>query len=444
MLNRLQQFIPTSLFSLRSGIYGVLDQGLYALGNFGVNIALARFLEPMQYGVFAVAQVIFLFFAAFHSAVLTEPMMVFGSGKHAGTLRAYVKTLLYGHWILGSFMALIVGAIGLTLIYLESPDLGYTMLTLAICLPGMLLIWLVRRVFYIVQWTRMAFWGSAFHTLFLALAILFCVQANLLSVSATFVVIGLGSVCTSSGLLLVLYYHLKDEGYAETTRTILYDHWTFGSWNSLAAAVFWISGGMVTIIAAGFLGLAASATIAVVLNLFRPLNLLMQGTALLILPGMSALIHKNTPAKIMARNSSQIVALSVGGTFLYGLMVSVFSDSLFHFFYAGKYDAIEGYRGLIILVGVSYTASAFVQICTSELKASANIRAIISVWSVSAIFVLCTIYPAMILWEIHGAMAVVLISYILAAILAKKMVLAIRDTSPQKNENLFSSMPTRS
>lgn len=443
MLKRIYRNFPTSLFSFRSGMYGVLDQGLYAFGNFGVNIVLARILEPAQYGVFAVANAFFLFFAAFHSAILTEPMMVFGSGKYAGILRTYLTKIFYGHWVFTGLASLVVSGIGLIMIYLDAQFLGSSLLTLAICLPLMLLIWLMRRIFYVLRCPKMAFLGSIFYSIFILVSILFCIQTNRISVNATFVVLGIGSVLTSVGLLFVLHRRLLNTDDTVPPPTILNDHWKFGSWNSLAAAVFWISGGMVTIVVAGFLGLAASAAIAAVLNIFRPLNLLMQGTALLILPGMSALINKNAPAQVLAKNSSQVMVLLVGGTFLYGLIVTVFSESLFHFLYAGKYDVIDGYWELIVLVGLSYTASAFVQICTSELKASENVRAVISVWSVSAVFVFCAIFPAMMLWEINGAMTVVLISYALAAILAKKMVLTMREVLAQSKGNLVSSLPTR-
>lgn len=443
MLKRIYRNFPTGLFSFRSGMYGVLDQGLYAFGNFGVNIVLARILEPTQYGVFAVANALFLFFASFHSAVLTEPMMVFGSGKYAGILRTYITKIFYGHWVFTGLGSLVVSGIGLIMIYLDEQFLGYSLLALAFCLPLMLLIWLMRRIFYVLQWPKIAFLGSIFYSIFILVAILFCIQTNRISVSATFVVLGIGSVLISFGLLVVLHRRLQDTGETAITPTILNDHWKFGSWNSLAATVFWISGGMVTIVVAGFLGLAASATIAAVLNIFRPLNLLMQGTALLILPGMSALINKNGSAKVLAKNSTQVMVLLVGGTFLYGLLVTLFSEQLFYFLYAGKYDVIDGDWVLFVLIGLSYTASAFVQICTSELKASENVRAVMSVWSVSAAFVCCMIFPAMMLWGIHGAMAVVFISYTLAAILAKKMVLTMREALAQSQDCLLPPALTR-
>ncbi|GIX47763.1 MAG: hypothetical protein KatS3mg131_1974 [Candidatus Tectimicrobiota bacterium] len=59
----------------RKGGLAVLDQGLFSGANFLVNILLARWLPPEEYGAFAVALSVFYLLAGFHTAVLTEPML---------------------------------------------------------------------------------------------------------------------------------------------------------------------------------------------------------------------------------------------------------------------------------------------------------------------------------------------------------------------------------
>jgi len=65
----------------KQGIWAIIDQALFSGANFIVNILLARWLSQEQYGAFAVALSIFYLLAGFHTAVLTEPMMVFGLEK---------------------------------------------------------------------------------------------------------------------------------------------------------------------------------------------------------------------------------------------------------------------------------------------------------------------------------------------------------------------------
>src|SRR5437667_12256097 len=64
------------------GGFAFLDQGLFAASNFFVNVLMARWLPPSQYGVFSVAFSLFLVLGTFHTAFLIEPMMVFGSSKY--------------------------------------------------------------------------------------------------------------------------------------------------------------------------------------------------------------------------------------------------------------------------------------------------------------------------------------------------------------------------
>ena len=80
----------------KKGGLTLLDQGLFSGANFLVNILLARWLAPEEYGAFAVAYSIFLLLAAFHTAVLTEPMMIFGAGKYVDKFPKYLGILLFG------------------------------------------------------------------------------------------------------------------------------------------------------------------------------------------------------------------------------------------------------------------------------------------------------------------------------------------------------------
>ena len=72
------------------GAVAVLDQALFAGSSFSINILLARWLPPVQYGAFALAFFLFLLLGALHTAVLTEPMLVFGASVYRGRVRAYL------------------------------------------------------------------------------------------------------------------------------------------------------------------------------------------------------------------------------------------------------------------------------------------------------------------------------------------------------------------
>src|SRR5437764_4410987 len=97
------------------GVLAVADQALFAGGNFLVNVLLARWMTPSEYGAFALAYAVFLLFAALHAAVLVEPMMVFGSGKYAGRPHDYFTILIRGHFMVIVPASLLLAGVGVGL-----------------------------------------------------------------------------------------------------------------------------------------------------------------------------------------------------------------------------------------------------------------------------------------------------------------------------------------
>ena len=69
---------------VKKGSFAILDQALFSGANFLINILLARWLPPEDYGAFAVALSIYYLLLNLHTAVSTESMMVFGAGKYRG------------------------------------------------------------------------------------------------------------------------------------------------------------------------------------------------------------------------------------------------------------------------------------------------------------------------------------------------------------------------
>ena len=66
--------------------------------NFVVNILLARWLTPAEYGAFALAYSVFVLLGVFHIAILIEPMLVFGPGRYRERFPEYLGILLRGHF----------------------------------------------------------------------------------------------------------------------------------------------------------------------------------------------------------------------------------------------------------------------------------------------------------------------------------------------------------
>src|SRR4051812_8746383 len=82
---------------LTKGGLAIADQGVFAASNFLLNILLARWLAPENYGAFALVFSTYLSLLLMHNALFTTPMLVFGQGKYREHFAAYLGVLLRCH-----------------------------------------------------------------------------------------------------------------------------------------------------------------------------------------------------------------------------------------------------------------------------------------------------------------------------------------------------------
>ena len=95
------------------GGWAITDQAFFSGANFVVNILLARWLPPKEYGAFAVALSIFYLLLGFHTALITEPLMVFGAGKYRSEFCKYFGIVMWGHWIVSVLISVGLGVVAL-------------------------------------------------------------------------------------------------------------------------------------------------------------------------------------------------------------------------------------------------------------------------------------------------------------------------------------------
>ena len=169
------------------GSLAILDQGLFARSNFLLNVLQARRLAPVDYGAFALAYSVFLLLGVFHTAILTEPMLVFGPGRYCERFPEYLGILLRGHF--------------------------------ALMLPGAALL--------------AAAAGGAVYLLILLASILTLRTAGRLTPATGFLAKAAASLITCLLLLILLRLALATDSSA--IRAVAADHWRYGKWAAAAA-----------------------------------------------------------------------------------------------------------------------------------------------------------------------------------------------------------------
>jgi O-antigen/teichoic acid export membrane protein len=340
-------------------------------------------------------------------------MMVFGAGKYNQHFERYLAILVTsGHWIVACAISLILGIAASIFWTLGFINMASAFTGLAVASPFILLWWTVRQSFYIGFRQHWALIGSLLNVIYLIIILSVLLNFSTVSQGWLFTAMGMAGLCASLTLLLIRSLSRPDDASELNLRTIAMDHWNYGSWNVVATGVYWASGHILMLFVPLVLGLSSTAVIAAVVNLFRPLHLFMQSISLLVLPTLSREIQRQSFCTSVRRQVVGLVALTSCLVFLYGIVLTAFSDTVLRSLYEGKYD---GYQGIVLLFALSYTASSAVQLLTMVLKSLQDTRSLVAVWSTSALIMTVLSIPMMVAFGLAGGIITLAFSYIAAA-----------------------------
>jgi len=329
------------------GSLAVLDQGLFASSNFLLNVLLARWLAPADYGAFALAYSVFLLLLVFHSAILTGPMLVFGPGKYRERFPEYLGILLRGHFALKVPGAALLAAAAFLLRWLYSPAVERAFLALAIAGPFILLLWLLRRAFYVRLNPGWAAVGGGVYLLILLASALTLRAAGLLTPATGFLAMAAASLITCLILLVLLRPTLARDSSA--MRAVAADHWRFGKWGAAAAGPGWVTDNIYYLVLPAWVGLAEAGALKALLNLAMPALQSISALGVLLLPILVRDRDCGGP-RAMKRTIKLSLALFLLGSACYLALLWGFRLQIFHFLYAGKYAAYASWP--LLLVGL--------------------------------------------------------------------------------------------
>ncbi|HWG53358.1 MAG TPA: hypothetical protein VN677_08670 [Gemmatimonadaceae bacterium] len=344
------------------GVWAITDQGLFAVSNFAMNILLARWLTPTEYGAFAIAYSVFLLFGTLHTALLTEPMLIFGSAKYEAGFAAYMRVLLRGHWLISGAGGVLLAIAGGIVWLVGSRDVGVALIGLAPVAPCVLLAWLTRRACFSrlqPHWAAAA--GGVYLVLMLAgLYALF--HLALLSVLSALLVMGAASLV--AGLWLVHRICAGGAAFSPdvTARHVVDDHWSYGRWALATSVVSWVPSNILLVAMSGFAGLAGSAAFKAMLNLVMPILQSLTALAILLLPALVRVRGRPAFRKLLLFS----LALFVGGALLYWILLGAFAEPLVGLLYKGRYGDTAR---LLWVIGLLPVSAAVVAVLSTVLRA---------------------------------------------------------------------------
>ena len=342
----MQQTQRSPLFPwLRKGSWTILDQGLFAGSNFALNILLARWMLPEEYGAFTVAFSVFMLLGTLHSGLLTEPMLVFGPGRYRAWLPQYLSGLLRGNAGFSALSALVLGLVGYGCYEYGAEEVATVLFTLALAQPFILFLWLVRRACYVYHQPR---WAALSGLLYAALVLLgawvLARTAWLSAVTALGLMSGASLVAALTITLGRLRFPLLAPLPERKTRVAAVQHWRYGRWIVGTGLLGWVVGYLPVLVLPAVAGLEAGGALKALWNFTLP--------ALHVYTALSSLL---LPTLVRVRGTDRFAPLvwkltglaAVAGA-LYWTLLGLFGRPMIDWLYAGQY--VE-YADLLWLVG---------------------------------------------------------------------------------------------
>lgn len=353
--------------------FAIFDQAFFAVSSFIINILLARWMTPEQYGAFAVAYAWFLLPTNFYEAALIEPMNVFGAGKYSDHFQKYLGFIFRGHGILALLVSAVL-LVGFALSYTyDSPVVAAAILGSAIAAPFLLMRLLTRFPFYVISRPDWPVRGSIIYLIVSVAGLLAIYQIGWLNALTAFIVMGLASL---PGSIYLTVSGLKPDFRAKrdimTSREIIEDHWDYGKWSTLTRAMHWITTNIYVIVLPMIMTLEASGAIKALTNLVMPIAMAISAMTALLLPNF-ARRFKSGGIQALNHAVSNMIKLYLVLIAPYMVAMVVFGSWVVNFLYNGFYDEYISIP-LFIALSIQIFLQGIISILSASLRASGNVK----------------------------------------------------------------------
>jgi O-antigen/teichoic acid export membrane protein len=315
---------------VRKGFWAVLDQGLFAGANGIVYILLARWLAPRDYGAFATAFAAFMGLSVLHTALLTEPMLIFASQRFRDQHKHYFGSLLYGHLVVALGTSLVLAVAGAILQRRGQPELGSALDWFAVASPFILLLWLMRRNCYGQFNPRRAAMGGVAYLMLQMLSLSFVHFYGKLTVGSALIMVAASSFVVGVALGIG-QLHLKPS--QKFMREVLQEHFRYSRYAAATQLLGYVPVYLYYFLLPGLATLEQSGALRALSNLFTPL---VQASGALFLLLIPAFVRTNSTPEGKRLHRFALLAL-VGVPLIYGLFVGTFNRQIVGLVYGGKY-----------------------------------------------------------------------------------------------------------
>ena len=345
------------------GATAILDQALFAISNFLLNVILARWLPPAEYGAFVAAYTTLLLVSVAHTALLSEPMLVFGAARYGHAFSAYFRVLQAYHWRLMLALAAFLLLIALGFQAFEQPLLAEAIAGLAIAAPCILLAWLARRACYPVSRPGWAAGAGAVNLAAVLIGIIVVERLGWLSVFSAQLVLAAAALAASVCLIVPLRQVAPGALEQPLRAAIWQEHWRYGRWSGASGALNWVHGYVYYLVLPLWFGLAATGALKALTNLVMPILQSDAAIATLLMPALARQVaHRSRFTRVVFWSAAAFALEAC----LYWILLVLVGERALAVLYDGQYAYP---RSVLVLLGVVPLLSGLLHVLGNALRA---------------------------------------------------------------------------
>lgn len=400
------------------GGWALADHVFFAGANFLVQLGLARqWLSEHDFGVFSVAYVSFLVLGVFQTAMLAEPVALFGAKRYHDNLPNYLSKTVGIHLMLSLIGGILLAGVGVSQLLFGEHTLGVALCALSVAQVFQLLPWTLRIACYLNS-DPMHAGVSGLLYLVLVVGLLFGFDAlDVMSIPMAIAAMAISSTVVCLYLMTVLGVTpravFERAGYADVLR----DHWRYGKWAMPTGVMRWVPEHLPVLAAPLVIGWATGSDLAfeaggalkAMLHLSVPFVLFIAAFSTLLVPMLVR--RRYSPA--FGKLSWQILGATLAITLIAWPILGYYHEPIIQLIYNGGF--IE-HANLLWFVGLIPVVVAVDCILHAQLHAAERPdRSFYGSAASSAVLILVGL-PLLAIWGLRGILIAMLISYAVQAV----------------------------
>lgn len=386
------------------GFWAIADQALFAISNLIINVLLARWLSPREYGAFVTGYVVLLLVGVAHGGLLIEPMMVFGPSRYASRFAEYLSVLLRFHVAFSVVAMATLLLVGAAQYAWGAPELATTLVGLAFAAPFIFLSWLVRRACYVERKPAIAALGGAVYLVVSAAGAAALYSMGLLTSMAAQLLMGVAACIAAAVILRQVAHSWRPQTSRAETKRLWREHLLFLRWSGSSGLLYFAQGLVFYLLLPLFGGLEASAALRAMTNFVMPVLQSDGALSVLLTPELARARRNPHDLLRIARWAMRLFALEGA---LCWLLVAVFRHDLVRFTYGDRYIA---YADLLLVLGALPIVASRVNVLGALLKVQQQVRQVFVASMAAALVSLAIGFATMAKFGAFGAVIAMVVA----------------------------------